>query len=734
MYTIQSKQKHQTQQHYVASGGRPRVTTMETNQKTGDSYGLNSGNGSSSTGYPSWKEGSTNRSILYSVGRNLNSNNSSSVGGGGSRKPSIGSGSELSSEDYEDVKPDIKVSSHLLDHGYGFGVTPQYHSQSQQQSHHHHISSSTSSNSHRNSSQHNSAYHQHHHSPSASTSTSPATTVDPVQYHQHQHHHQHHGKPATPDRTAAGLLQQHKSASGDPQITNYFKAVKRRPQSSVSPTPAKIAKQSRSKTPSSTCSTPTSSVSSSSSKKRYSEGTRYDTSLGLLTKKFIDLLKESSDGVVDLNIASTKLNVQKRRIYDITNVLEGIGILEKKSKNNIQWKLGNSLCNIEKNNRIQRERYVQEQKENLLDRMIVEMRKTTGDDMKTARHAYVTCQDLNSIDMFKEQTIVVIKAPPGAKLELTDVQQPREILFKSEKGEIDVFLCPESSEGSPDGGVGGAGSSNSGGFTGGCSTTGGGYGSSRSGPDPLLEDIDPLLSTPSGKLFGRKSKLKFSFMKPFSSAQRNLNKALFGTPAVEVKIEPSSTILNAISTGKTTSVPVPVISPLSMHIQKELDLMGGGCANIESPIKTSTENMYFSTGCSIKKERTDTDYSEANTNSISSSTMITSGKKLPVEITNHNASLNDSKLSPHTLLPQTELDSGDALLKGLSAKSTPVSLRERNAMMAEFGNCSPFDLPYSEVPEMDSFLPLEPLDNDYNFCLDHTEGVFDLFDFNVDFR
>jgi transcription factor E2F3 len=34
----------------------------------------------------------------------------------------------------------------------------------------------------------------------------------------------------------------------------------------------------------------------------------------------------------------TCVQVQKRRIYDITNVLEGIGLIEKKSKNNIQWK------------------------------------------------------------------------------------------------------------------------------------------------------------------------------------------------------------------------------------------------------------------------------------------------------------------------------------------------------------------------------------------------------------
>jgi transcription factor E2F3 len=33
-----------------------------------------------------------------------------------------------------------------------------------------------------------------------------------------------------------------------------------------------------------------------------------------------------------------RMQVQKRRIYDITNVLEGIGLIEKKSKNNIQWK------------------------------------------------------------------------------------------------------------------------------------------------------------------------------------------------------------------------------------------------------------------------------------------------------------------------------------------------------------------------------------------------------------
>uniref|UniRef100_A0A3B4DM94 E2F/DP family winged-helix DNA-binding domain-containing protein n=1 Tax=Pygocentrus nattereri TaxID=42514 RepID=A0A3B4DM94_PYGNA len=57
------------------------------------------------------------------------------------------------------------------------------------------------------------------------------------------------------------------------------------------------------------------------------ERTRYDTSLGLLTKKFVGLLSESADGVLDLNWATEVLEVQKRRIYDITNVLEGVKLI-----------------------------------------------------------------------------------------------------------------------------------------------------------------------------------------------------------------------------------------------------------------------------------------------------------------------------------------------------------------------------------------------------------------------
>nr|CAI5833265.1 unnamed protein product [Callosobruchus analis] len=178
--------------------------------------------------------------------------------------------------------------------------------------------------------------------------------------------------------------------------------------------------------------------------------TRYDTSLSLLTKKFSELLERSPDGVVDLNKASQDLGVQKRRIYDITNVLEGIGILEKKSKNNIQWKGaagfkggrgGGDFPALSR--RMQR----LENLENALDRMIGaaegELRKLNND-----RFGYVTYQDLRSISKFRHSTVMAIKAPPNTQLSVPteaegDKTDNYTIQMKSEDGEIEVFLCPE---------------------------------------------------------------------------------------------------------------------------------------------------------------------------------------------------------------------------------------------------------------------------------------------------
>lgn len=101
-----------------------------------------------------------------------------------------------------------------------------------------------------------------------------------------------------------------------------------------------------------------------------SDRSRYDSSLGLLTKRFLGLLQTAENGILDLNHASVALAVQKRRIYDITNVLEGIGLLRKISKNNIQWKGSNAADSMESQRDLNEELADLETKENQLDELI----------------------------------------------------------------------------------------------------------------------------------------------------------------------------------------------------------------------------------------------------------------------------------------------------------------------------------------------------------------------------
>lgn len=70
---------------------------------------------------------------------------------------------------------------------------------------------------------------------------------------------------------------------------------------------------------------------------------RRENGLSKLTREFIQIIRKSKENLsVDLRVAALQLNVKKRRIYDITNVLEGIGLIEKTKPNKILWKGGDT--------------------------------------------------------------------------------------------------------------------------------------------------------------------------------------------------------------------------------------------------------------------------------------------------------------------------------------------------------------------------------------------------------
>jgi len=182
------------------------------------------------------------------------------------------------------------------------------------------------------------------------------------------------------------------------------------------------------------------------------QNSRFEKSLGLLTTRFVNLLQDAEDGVLDLKVAADQLNVrQKRRIYDITNVLEGIGLIEKRNKNCIKWKGAvageNTQEATDRISILQDEINRLDQHEKMLDQHKLwaqQSIKNILEDVTNYQLAYTTHNDICSV--FPGETLLAIQAPDGTQLEVPSPSQSPgraakyQIHLESEKGQIHVLL------------------------------------------------------------------------------------------------------------------------------------------------------------------------------------------------------------------------------------------------------------------------------------------------------
>ncbi|OBZ89615.1 Transcription factor E2FC [Choanephora cucurbitarum] len=176
-------------------------------------------------------------------------------------------------------------------------------------------------------------------------------------------------------------------------------------------------------------------IDSKQSKVSNVQSCRYDSSLGLLTKKFIALLRSSTQGDLDLNRAAIQLKVQKRRIYDITNVLEGIHLIEKNSKNHVRWigshhpsnasPTSHSTTNNELEQRLELLKSYNQTLENeqrqlstfkqQIDQEIESMIKTNSP------YCYLTLDDIAKFEVImaaQQEALVVVNAPYDTDIEV----------------------------------------------------------------------------------------------------------------------------------------------------------------------------------------------------------------------------------------------------------------------------------------------------------------------------
>lgn len=174
----------------------------------------------------------------------------------------------------------------------------------------------------------------------------------------------------------------------------------------------------------------------------------------MLTQKFINLLKKSPNGIIEISVAAEELDVQKRRIYDITNVLEGINLVQKYSKNKIRWidNVSSTLASNDKCEELYKAIQEAREQERLLDEEIQRIEEEVQ-KIENSEYSYVTYDDIKKLDSMADQTIIAIKAPKGTNLEVPDPncnlndEKVYQIFLKNNEGKpISVYLLSSNEE------------------------------------------------------------------------------------------------------------------------------------------------------------------------------------------------------------------------------------------------------------------------------------------------
>ncbi|EAT41054.1 AAEL007279-PA [Aedes aegypti] len=175
---------------------------------------------------------------------------------------------------------------------------------------------------------------------------------------------------------------------------------------------------------------------------------RLEKSLAMMTVNVVDLLKKAPKGILNLGEATKILEVrQKRRIYDVTNVLEGIGLIEKYGKNSVKWR-GDSLT-PDPRDVTRKMRLLKHDRSSLLSfeavideqlKVIRQCTDITRTNESTISYAYVTSEDIT--DAFGAQTTNILARNSSTHTPIDD--DPKTLRISSAKGlPLDVRLLRE---------------------------------------------------------------------------------------------------------------------------------------------------------------------------------------------------------------------------------------------------------------------------------------------------
>ena len=191
-----------------------------------------------------------------------------------------------------------------------------------------------------------------------------------------------------------------------------------------------------------------------------SKWAKQDNSLSQLTQSFLDYIKKKGRIRISINELVEDLNVKKRRIYDITNVLQGIGYLQKIGKNEILWIKDSNTISIPNGTNSSKDEmasenyisnYSQLKKEledlksqkNNIDEELNKYReefKLISEKNEFPKYGYITFNDITDLSLSEKVNFLLIKAPKGTLINVIDDEESKKafnkIKIQMENGKI----------------------------------------------------------------------------------------------------------------------------------------------------------------------------------------------------------------------------------------------------------------------------------------------------------
>ena len=173
------------------------------------------------------------------------------------------------------------------------------------------------------------------------------------------------------------------------------------------------------------------------------EENKQENSLGLLTRNFLQYIKNKGRVNININDLEKDLDVKKRRIYDITNVLQGIGYIEKKGKNEISWiknckdqnqnnsNISDSYISNCNKLKLEYEDLKKEDKENddKLNKYREEFNLLSG-RKDFHKYGYITFNDIKNLSKDDNLDFIIIKASKGTVINVIDDEESKKAYTK----------------------------------------------------------------------------------------------------------------------------------------------------------------------------------------------------------------------------------------------------------------------------------------------------------------